>query len=718
MLEAIKAWLEASGRTRRSTESSGAGSGAGGDAIFVTGGAGFIGLAVVRRLVERGDRVMAVVRDPDRAAALTDLGVATRAGDLSRTAAIVDAMRGTDAAIHIAGMYRVGIPRPSAPRHARRQCRGDAPHHRRRRRPPASTGWSTSRPSMSWATPRAASSTRRHRRDLADGFLSYYDETKYLAHELSRSGSTRACRRSSSCRASSTDRATTRHRRAAARRATTGRSVTSALADLGISAVHVDDLAAGIVAALDRGRIGESYVLAGENMRLRDAMRVAARLGGREPPRLDIPTALLRIGADRRRLGARCPACPPNLREIVRAADGVTYWASPAKAAAELGFGHVTSQGSRTSDAFGRADRSGGRSVTYTPRHGPRAPDVQPRPAARGAHRAESDDRDGRRLAGGPPPTARSRCAAIPTGSRPAMPSGDNYHELKGLLRGLALNTVCEEAHCPNIGECWDQRTATIMILGDTCTRACGFCAVKTGRPTWFDDDEPRRVAEAIAALGLEHVVVTSVARDDLPDGGARIFAETIRALRETSPGMGIEVLIPDFNGADAPLRAVMDARPDILNHNLETVRRLQKPVRKRARWDRSLDVLERAKAMAARDRLPGPHQELADGRPRRDARRADRGVRGAARRRLRHPDDRPVPAAVAPAPAARALLPPRRVRRDEGRGARARLQARRVGPLVRSSYHARDQVPGAELKRLRRQATIDAEGRVVPLAG
>src|SRR5437762_3812861 len=149
---------------------------------------------------------------------------------------------------------------------------------------------------------------------------------------------------------------------------------------------------------------------------------------------------------------------------------------------------------------------------------------------------------------------------------RARVPSGENYHELKGLLRGLALNTVCEEARCPNIGECWDQRTATIMILGDTCTRACGFCAVKTGRPTWFDDDEPRRVAEAIRGLGLEHVVVTSVARDDLPDGGASVFAQAIRQMRATSPRMGIEVLIPDFNGDAASLRVVMDARPDIFN--------------------------------------------------------------------------------------------------------------------------------------------------------
>src|SRR5262249_6019240 len=124
------------------------------------------------------------------------------------------------------------------------------------------------------------------------------------------------------------------------------------------------------------------------------------------------------------------------------------------------------------------------------------------------------------------------------------LPTGDNYQDLKRILRGLELNTVCEEAHCPNIGECWEPRTATIMILRDTCTRACGSCAVKPGRPTWNDDDEPRRVAEAIGQMGLEHVVVTSVARDDLPDGGAHIFANTIRELRSVCPGMGVEVLI------------------------------------------------------------------------------------------------------------------------------------------------------------------------------
>jgi lipoic acid synthetase len=300
------------------------------------------------------------------------------------------------------------------------------------------------------------------------------------------------------------------------------------------------------------------------------------------------------------------------------------------------------------------------------------------------------------------------------------MPSGDDYHELKGLLRGLSLNTVCEEAHCPNIGECWDERTATIMILGDTCTRACGFCAVRTGRPTWFDDDEPRRVAEAIGGLGLEHVVVTSVARDDLPDGGASVFAQTIRAMRATSPGMGIEVLIPDFDGSAEALRVVMDARPDILDHNLETVRRLQKPVRKRARWERSLGVLEQAKAMAAEIGYPVHTKSslmvgLGEGR-------AELHEAFAA---LREVDCDILTIGQYLRPSLQHLPIERYYHPDEF--AELKVDALALGfkhvesgPLVRSSYRARDQVPGAELKRLRRQATIDGEGRVVPtsLAG
>jgi lipoyl synthase len=300
------------------------------------------------------------------------------------------------------------------------------------------------------------------------------------------------------------------------------------------------------------------------------------------------------------------------------------------------------------------------------------------------------------------------------------MPSGENYHDLKGLLRGLTLNTVCEEARCPNIGECWDQRTATIMILGDTCTRACGFCAVKTGRPTWFDDDEPRRVAEAVAALDLEHVVVTSVARDDLPDGGARIFAETITRLRDACPGMGIEVLIPDFDGSDDRLRTVMDARPDILNHNLETVKRLQKPVRKRARWERSLYVLRRAREMAAEIGYPAHTKSslmVGLGETRDELTEAFEALRAV------DVDILTVGQYLRPS---LAHLPLERYYHpDEFAAMKAETLALgfkhvESGPLVRSSYHAREQVPGAELKRLRRQATVDAEGRVVPesLAG
>jgi lipoic acid synthetase len=299
------------------------------------------------------------------------------------------------------------------------------------------------------------------------------------------------------------------------------------------------------------------------------------------------------------------------------------------------------------------------------------------------------------------------------------MPSGDNYHDLKGLLRGLNLNTVCEEAHCPNIGECWDQRTATIMILGDTCTRACGFCNIKTGKPTWFDDDEPRRVAEALATLGLEHVVVTSVARDDLPDGGAHVFAETIRQLRERIPGMGVEVLIPDFNGAEAPLREVMAAGPDILNHNLETVKRLQRPVRKRARWDRTLGVLERAKAYAAEYGHPAHTKSslmVGLGETRDELTEAFVA--------LRDVDTDILTIGQYLRPSLKHLPLERYYHPDEFAEMKAEAVALgfkhvESGPLVRSSYHARDQVPGAELKALRRrQATLDADGRVVPLAG
>jgi len=311
------------------------------------------------------------------------------------------------------------------------------------------------------------------------------------------------------------------------------------------------------------------------------------------------------------------------------------------------------------------------------------------------------------------------------------MPAGETYQDVRRLLHGLSLNTVCEEAHCPNMGECWNERTATVMILGDTCTRACGFCAVKTGKPLVHDLDEPRRVAEALKQLSLDHVVITSVARDDLDDGGAGIFAETIRRLRAACPGMGVEVLIPDFNGEEEPLRTVMAAGPDILNHNVETVARLQKPVRKRARYDRSLGVLLRAKAYA-RELNPSAavHTKssimvgLGETRPELrhtflDLRAVDCDILTIGQYLRPSPEHLPV---------VRYYHPDEFVEmRDEALA--MGFKHVESGPLVRSSYHARDQVSDANARRaaraaraagasdtigLHRRPTVDAEGRVI----
>ena len=176
-------------------------------------------------------------------------------------------------------------------------------------------------------------------------------------------------------------------------------------------------------------------------------------------------------------------------------------------------------------------------------------------------------------------------------------PVGENYHALKSLARSLNLHTVCESAHCPNIGECWNQRTATFMMLGNTCTRRCGFCAVPKGRPDPIDFDEPRRVAEAVAVLELKHAVITSVNRDDDILGGARAFALVIEEIRRQAPGCQVEVLIPDFRGNWDALNIVLATRPDVLNHNTETVPRLYRQVRKGALYERSLELLKRAKA-------------------------------------------------------------------------------------------------------------------------
>jgi lipoic acid synthetase len=187
--------------------------------------------------------------------------------------------------------------------------------------------------------------------------------------------------------------------------------------------------------------------------------------------------------------------------------------------------------------------------------------------------------------------------ARKPSWLRAKIPGGAVYQETSSIVREHKLHTVCESAQCPNLGECWSRKTATIMILGNICTRSCGFCAVQTGRPTELDLDEPRRVAEAIRLMGLKHAVITSVARDELLDGGAAVWAATIRAVREQNPQTAIEVLIPDFKGRWHDLETVLAAKPDILNHNVETVPRLHKQVRPQAKYERSLELLRRAKS-------------------------------------------------------------------------------------------------------------------------
>jgi len=193
---------------------------------------------------------------------------------------------------------------------------------------------------------------------------------------------------------------------------------------------------------------------------------------------------------------------------------------------------------------------------------------------------------------------ARRIPAPKPEWLKARAPVGENYHDLKRLARSLSLNTVCESAHCPNIGECWHHKTATFMMLGNLCTRRCGFCAVPKGRPQPIDFDEPRRVAEAVAKLGLLHAVVTSVNRDDDNPGGARAFALVIEEIRRRAPGCRVEVLIPDLQGDREAIRTVVEARPDVLNHNTETVPRLYRVVRSGARYECTLELLRYAKEL------------------------------------------------------------------------------------------------------------------------
>ena len=262
--------------------------------------------------------------------------------------------------------------------------------------------------------------------------------------------------------------------------------------------------------------------------------------------------------------------------------------------------------------------------------------------------------------------------------------------DIKRLVADKRLHTVCESAHCPNIGECWGQRTATFMILGDICTRSCGFCAIKTGRPEWLDDGEPERVAEAVAHLNLRHAVITSVNRDELPDGGARIFARTLEALDKRCPQTTVEVLIPDFQGNWDALETVLEARPDILNHNIETVPRLYYKMRPQAKYARSLELLDRA------------HNGLCIHQIGRHA--------GRGRTRRRNCSDHRRLAAVGCAiltlgqylsPSAEHVPVDRYVPPDEFEHWRAYAMDRgfrhvESGPLVRSSYHAEKQVDEA----------------------
>ena len=288
-----------------------------------------------------------------------------------------------------------------------------------------------------------------------------------------------------------------------------------------------------------------------------------------------------------------------------------------------------------------------------------------------------------------------------PTAPKPAWlkvraPGGPNYRRLKGRMREWNLHSVCEAAHCPNIGECWEEGTATFMILGDVCTRHCGYCAVAHGKPVWEDREEPERVGRAVATLGLEHVVVTSVNRDDLADGGAAHFAATIRAIRRERPGCQVEVLIPDFQGSAGALQTVIDARPDILNHNTETVPRLYKVARHGGRYERTLELFRRARA-AAPALLTKSGIILGLGE--------ERDELVATMRDLRDADVRILTLGQYLRPSALHLPVVKYYHPDEfaelaeiGRGLGfAHVES---GPLVRSSYHAKRQVPAVAAER------------------
>src|SRR5574341_665137 len=287
------------------------------------------------------------------------------------------------------------------------------------------------------------------------------------------------------------------------------------------------------------------------------------------------------------------------------------------------------------------------------------------------------------------PDALRELQARKPALLKVRAPGGPSYIRLKALMRERNLHTVCEEARCPNIGECWEERTATFMILGDVCTRRCGFCAVSHGLPTWQDWGEPDRVGRTVAEMGLAHVVVTSVNRDDLADGGAEIFGRTIGAIRREAPGCRVEVLIPDFQGSARALATVLEARPDVLNHNVETVPRLYREVRPGARYERSLELFERARRPPT-----GPVTKsgvmLGLGETTEEVRTTMRDLRDVGVQLLTLGQYlRPSPAHL---PVAR-YVPPEEFQTLAALGGGLGFRHVEAGPLVRSSYHAKRQV-------------------------
>ncbi len=291
-------------------------------------------------------------------------------------------------------------------------------------------------------------------------------------------------------------------------------------------------------------------------------------------------------------------------------------------------------------------------------------------------------------------PLDLAEVASRPSWLKVRFVDGPNFRELKEIMRTLDLHTVCEEARCPNIGECWEQRTATFLILGRVCTRRCAYCAIETGRPTGVDWAEPERVARAVLRMGLKHVVITSVTRDDLPDGGAAIFAATIRRIRRYLPDCGVEVLIPDFAGSRPALETVLAARPDILNHNIETVRRLHPRLRPKTGYDRALQVLRWAREIGGPDLVTKSGLMVGLGetweeilQTMDDLRAADCDILTIGQYLRPTGETRHVPIAR--------YYTPEEFQRLKELGEARGFKHVEAGPLVRSSYHARQQLAG-----------------------